>query len=283
LRLLKEENEIAKLCGGWRERGLRIGFVPTMGALHAGHLKLVETAAERCDRVVVSMFVNPIQFGPEEDLCRYPRSLEKDCAAVETHGASAVFAPDTGTVYPAGFSTGVHVEGVSSGLCGAHRPGHFDGVATVCAALFGMVRPHTAVFGRKDAQQLAVIRRMVLDLRLGVEIIAVPIVREPDGLAMSSRNAYLSSEERKQAAAVHRGLETAGRLARSGEKDCSELRKAFSDAVGEMSLLRMQYVETVNPDTMERVDIVKDRVLLAAAVFAGRTRLIDNVLIEPEA
>ncbi len=216
--LAREESAITAICAGWRDSGLRTGFVPTMGALHRGHLELVRRAREISDRVVVSIFVNPSQFGQGEDLASYPRTLQEDSRALEKLGVSAVFAPEAGSVYPPGFSSRVHVSNVTEGLCGAERPGHFDGVATVCAVLFGMIRPHVAVFGRKDAQQLAMIRRMVRDLRLGVEIEAVPIVREHDGLAMSSRNAYLSKEEREQAPAVFRGLLAARALAERGAK-----------------------------------------------------------------
>ncbi|HRW79030.1 MAG TPA: pantoate--beta-alanine ligase, partial [Candidatus Sabulitectum sp.] len=198
MRVVRTEGEMTRLSLVWRDRGLRVGFVPTMGALHAGHLSLVDAARETCDRVVVSIFVNPTQFGKNEDLSKYPRDLQGDCRLLEERGVSAVFAPDNDVIYPEGFSTTVSVSGVSSGLCGEYRPGHFQGVATVCAVLFGIVRPHAAVFGMKDAQQLAVIRRMVRDLRLEPEIIAAPIVREHDGLAMSSRNAYLSPEQRRQ-------------------------------------------------------------------------------------
>lgn len=280
--LTGEESSVSKLCAEWRNSGLLIGFVPTMGALHRGHLELVRRAMDLCDRVVVSIFVNPAQFGRGEDLSSYPGTLTEDCRALEDLGVSAVFAPKAETVYPTGFSTLVRVQDVTDGLCGEARPGHFDGVATVCAALFGILKPHIAVFGQKDVQQLAVIRRMVRDLRIGVKIEAVPVVRETDGLAMSSRNAYLSEEEREQAPAVYRGLMAAKQLAEKGENRCSRLKERFSEVVDGMPLLRTQYVETVNPDTMRPVHLVNERVLLAAAVFAGKTRLIDNVLIEPE-
>lgn len=282
MKLFRNETEMSALSGQWRRKGFKIGFVPTMGALHRGHLKLVETALSKSDRVVVSIFVNPTQFGSGEDLDSYPRNLMKDCALLEELGVSAVFAPEPETVYPPGFSTEVRVSGVSRGLCGDYRPGHFNGVATVCACLFGIVKPHIAVFGMKDAQQLAVIRRMVRDLRLGIGIEAVPIVRERDGLAMSSRNAYLSPEERIQACSIRRGLEEALTLGRSGETSCRVLREAFLKSVEKEPLLEVQYVETVDPDTMEGIEEVREKVLLAVAVFAGKTRLIDNVLIEPE-
>ncbi len=279
---IREERIIAEMCSSWRKSGLRTGFVPTMGALHPGHLALVQRALELSDRVVVSIFVNPSQFGRGEDLASYPRTLREDCLALEDLGVSAVFAPEADTVYPPGFSSMVHVNHLTEGLCGAARPGHFDGVATVCAVLFGILKPHLAVFGRKDAQQLAMIRRMVRDLRLGVEIEAVPVVREPDGLAMSSRNAYLSKEEREQAPALYRGLLEAKALAEKGETRCSELKDMFREVVDTMPLLRTQYVETVDPCTMQPVHRVEGQILLAAAVHAGKTRLIDNVLIEPE-
>lgn len=282
MKLIRSEERISSLCAHWREKGLKVGFVPTMGALHEGHLKLVEIALNSADRVVVSLFVNPTQFGRGEDLQNYPREFHKDCAMLEEMGASAVFAPEPQTIYPPGFSSEVRVSGLTEGLCGGFRPGHFHGVTTVCAILFGIVRPDLAVFGRKDAQQLAVIIRMVKDLRLGVQVIAAPIVREKDGLAMSSRNAYLSVEERKQAASVFMGLETAAALYRRGETDCSTLKKVFLDIVHREPLLSVQYVETVNPHTMNGVGKIEGTVLLAVAVFAGKTRLIDNVLLEPE-
>lgn len=282
MRIIKEERGIAELCAEWRRNGLKVGFVPTMGALHAGHLKLVEAALRKSDRAVVSIFVNPIQFGEGEDLNRYPRNLQSDCAALEELGTAAVFAPEALSIYPSGFSTEVSVQGVSKGLCGDSRPGHFTGVSTVCAVLFGIVKPHVSFFGMKDAQQLAVIRRMTSDLRLGIEIEAVPIVREQSGLAMSSRNAYLSSKERKQAEAIYRGLSEARELCLKGEKSCAVLKQTFTGVIEKQPLLSLEYVETVDPDNMKSLESVEGRVLLAAAVFAGKTRLIDNVLIEPE-
>jgi len=276
------EQSISELSAKWRKEGLTVGFVPTMGALHDGHKSLVRIAAEASDRVVVSIFVNPVQFGAGEDLLKYPRTPLEDCRAVEEAGASAVFTPEPEAVYPNGFSTGIHVEGMTSLLCGAARPGHFDGVTTVCSVLFGIVKPHLAVFGMKDAQQLAVVRRMVTDLRMGIQIIAAPIVREADGIAMSSRNRYLSALERIDASKIFCGLKAAEQLARNGEKKCSLLKEAFVEAVRNSALLRVQYVETVDPDTMERVESVEERVLLAVAVFAGQTRLIDNILIQAE-
>lgn len=283
MRIVRTGEEMTRLSMCWRDRGLRVGFVPTMGALHPGHLSLVDAAREACDRVVVSIFVNPTQFGQNEDLSRYPRDLQGDCRLLEERGVSAVFAPDTDVIYPEGFSTTVSVAGVSSGLCGEYRPGHFQGVATVCAVLFGIVRPHAAVFGMKDAQQLAVIRRMAGDLRLDLEIIAAPVMREGDGLAMSSRNAYLSPEERRQAPAIYRGLMKARILGINKESDPAAFKARFLSEVEPMNLLKVQYVEVVDPGTMAPLDRVTGKALLAVAVYAGATRLIDNIIIGPEA
>ena len=278
----ESEQRIADLCAEWRAEGLLVGFVPTMGAFHRGHLSLVEIAMASSDRVVVSIFVNPRQFGPTEDLDKYPRTLEKDCKSIGELGVSAVFTPVTAEVYPRGFSTVVHVAGIGEGLCGASRPNHFDGVTTVCSALFGIIKPDLAVFGMKDAQQLAIIRRMISDLRMGIKIVAAPIIREQDGLAMSSRNQYLSAEEREQACFISKGLFSALKLFHEGQTNCAVLREQFLSTLKSAPLLRLQYVETVDPDTMLVVENIEKRVLLAVAVFAGETRLIDNILIESE-
>jgi pantoate--beta-alanine ligase len=279
--LARTAEEISRTARAWRDAGERVGLVPTMGNLHEGHLSLVRTALAEADRVVVSIFVNPNQFGEGEDLDSYPRTPEDDIAALRGLGVDAVFLPTAEVVYPRGYSTWVEVEGLTEVLCGAHRPGHFRGVTTVCAILFGIVRPHLAVFGRKDAQQLAVIRRMTEDLRMGVEVVAAPVVREPDGLATSSRNGYLSPDERRQAAAIYAGLAEARRLASKGETDPRRLAAAVRESVGRQCLLRLQYVELVDPDTMEPMDVLDRPGLLAAAVFAGETRLIDNVILKP--
>ncbi len=276
------EQKISELCIRWKSEGLSVGFVPTMGAFHKGHLSLVEIAVASSDRVVVSIFVNPSQFGPGEDLEKYPRTIESDCKFVEELGASAVFTPPADVVYPPGFSTSVSVAGITEGLCGAARPGHFNGVTTVCAVLFGIVKPDLAVFGMKDAQQLAVVRRMVADLRMGIEIIAAPIIREADGLAMSSRNQYLSREERNQASLISTGIMKAENLFHLGERSSEILRRKFLDTLKDAPLLRVQYIETVDPETMVGVEEIDNRVLLAVSVFAGKTRLIDNILIESE-
>jgi len=280
--VLSTEEEMTGRADCWRGAGERIALVPTMGNLHEGHLSLVRIAASEADRVVVSIFVNPTQFGEGEDLDSYPRTPEEDLSALRELDVDAVFLPGPNAVYSGGFSTWVEVEGLTEALCGAYRPGHFRGVTTVCAVLFGIVRPHVAVFGRKDAQQLAVIRRMAADLRMGVEVVAGPVVREADGLARSSRNGYLSPDERRQAAAIYRGLSEARRLAFEGETDPRRLLAVVRKSVEPESRLRLQYVELVDPDTMESLAVLDRPGLLATAVFAGDTRLIDNVILKPD-
>ncbi len=256
-----------------------VGFVPTMGALHEGHRSLVQAARQRCDVVVVSIFVNPTQFGPNEDFTRYPRTLEADCRMLEAEGVDLVFAPSAERMYPAGSTTLVEVAGIGDRLDGASRPGHFRGVATVVAKLFHIVQPEFAFFGQKDAAQLAVLRQMVRDLNIPVELVACPIVREPDGLAMSSRNRYLSAEQRRQALAIWRGLETAGKMARSGEHHAEALLHAVRTVLQQEPALREDYVALVDPDTLLPVASIERGGLLAVAVHVGTTRLIDNILL----
>lgn len=281
MEVARTEEEIRRICDAWRSEGLRMGFVPTMGALHEGHLSLVELSLRKADRTVVSIFVNPTQFGEGEDLEQYPREPESDLANLDGLGVDAVFLPSAEEIYPPGYSTYVEVEEVSEGLCGAFRPDHFRGVATVCAVLFRILRPHLAVFGRKDAQQLAVIRRLVRDLRLDVEIVAGEIIREPDGLAMSSRNSYLSRLEREQATSLYRGLRKAREIAREGETDPAALRSEVRAEIESQPLMSVQYVELVDPRNMSLLERLDRRGLLAVAAFAGRTRLIDNILVDP--
>lgn len=254
-----------------------VGFVPTMGFLHEGHLSLVDRARDLSDAVAVSIFVNPLQFGPSEDLEEYPRDEDRDLALLEERGAEVVFAPDVTELYPGG-SPAVTVDPGPLGdrLCGAHRPGHFRGVLTVVAKLFGLVRPDVAVFGRKDFQQAVLIRRMARDLEMGVRVETGPIVREEDGLALSSRNAYLSAEEREQAVGLHRGLTAARELFRAGERGAEPLLEAVREAVESRPLLRLQYAELVSPDDLEPVDPVPEGSVLAVAAYCGETRLIDN-------
>lgn len=265
----------------WRAEGMRIGLVPTMGALHRGHISLVSLALGEADRVIVSIFVNPSQFGPGEDFASYPSVFDEDLMKLEEAGAHCVFSPSVDEIYPDGFSTSVNVSGLTETLCGKYRPGHFSGVATVCAVMLNIVRPDIAVFGRKDAQQLAVIRRMADDLRLGVEIHAGEIIREPDGLAMSSRNSYLNPEERKQASVIRSGLSRAAELVSEGERNAERICAAVREVIDEAPLATVQYLELVDPDSMKPVPKLTTPALLAVAVYFGHTRLIDNVILKP--
>ena len=278
---MKTVTTVADLRGALaalRERGQSVALVPTMGALHAGHLALVEQARRAAGKVVVSIFVNPRQFGPGEDLDRYPRDLEGDAEKLREAGVDLLFAPSVAEMYPDGFSTTVHVAGVSEGMEGARRPGHFDGVATVVARLLGLVLPDVAVFGQKDAQQCAVVMRLVKDLGLPVAVRVAPTVRESDGLAMSSRNAYLTPEERKAAPALFRALLATQLVHELGERKAEKLLKAFRLALESEPLLGLDSVDLVDVATMRPVEKVDRPVLLAAAVKVGRTRLIDNVV-----
>ena len=270
--------DLRSALASFREKGQRIAFVPTMGALHAGHLALVEHARRSAGKVVVSIFVNPKQFGPSEDFARYPRDLDADAAKLREAGADLLFAPSVEEMYPPGFSTTVHVAGVSEGMEGERRPGHFDGVATVVARLLGLVLPDVAVFGQKDAQQCAVVMRLVADLGLPVEVLVAPTVRESDGLAMSSRNAYLSPEERQAAPALFRALLAAQLVHELGERKAEKLLEAFRRAISAEPRLELDSVDLVDAATMRPVETVDRPVLLAASVRVGRTRLIDNVV-----
>lgn len=263
-----------------RVHGKTVGLVPTMGALHEGHLSLVRAAKASCDAVVVSIFVNPTQFGPNEDFAKYPRTFEADCAALEREGVDVVFAPAPEEIYAPGASTFVDVEGVSGRLDGASRPGHFRGVATVVAKLFNIVGPDRAFFGQKDAAQVAVLKKMVRDLNFPVELVVCPIVREPDGLAMSSRNRYLSPEERRQALVLQRALNEASRLAGSGITAARDLISAAEALLASELEVRVDYCRIVDPDTLEDVADVRGGALVAVAAFVGTTRLIDNALVE---
>jgi len=265
---------------GARLAGKRVGLVPTMGALHEGHLSLVRTAGAACDLVAASIFVNPTQFGPNEDLEKYPRSFERDRELLEKEGVQLLFAPSVEQMYPAGAATWVTVEELSSKLDGRSRPGHFRGVTTVVAKLFHIVEPDAAFFGQKDAAQVAIIRRMVRDLNLPVEIVVCPIVREPDGLAMSSRNAYLDAEQRKQALALHRSLKRVRELVDAREMAASKLASAGREEFAREPSVRLDYFEIVNPDTLDPVGDVSGGALVAVAAYVGGTRLIDNLLIE---
>jgi pantoate--beta-alanine ligase len=270
----------------WREAlpaGKTLGFVPTMGALHEGHASLVRAAHAENEVTIASIYVNPLQFGPKEDLAAYPRTLERDLEIVGREGGDAVVTFRDADMYPPGFATHVEVEGLTEGLCGASRPGHFRGVATVVAKLFALVQPHRAYFGQKDAQQAAMIRRMTADLDLGIEIRVMPTVREPDGLAMSSRNAYLSPDERRRAVALSKALGAAQELLAKGQDDAKALRAAMRTTVKSVAGpdADIDYIEIVDPDTFRPVEHVERRAIAAVAVKIGRTRLIDNMFLDP--
>ena|SRR5579864_8546142 len=279
MRVLTTIDEMRAACRELRRAGRRLGLVPTMGALHAGHLSLVRAARAGCDVAAVSIFVNPLQFGPREDFSRYPRDLEKDRALLNQERADLVFAPSAEEMYASDRGTYVTVEGLSERLCGRSRPGHFRGVVTVVAKLFHIVEPDVAFFGQKDAAQAAIIRKMVRDLNFDIQIVVAPIVREPDGLAMSSRNAYLSPEQRKHAAVLYRALMRVQTLADRGERRAAELIRAGEEVLREEPGARLEYFEVVNPDTLEPAADVGGGALVAVAALFGSTRLIDNVLL----
>ncbi len=258
----------------------KVGLVPTMGYLHEGHLSLIRRAREECDHVVVSIFVNPTQFGPKEDLSRYPRDLDRDLGLIEPLGVDLVWMPTAEIMYPKGYQTWVEVETVTRPLEGVRRPGHFRGVTTVVAKLFNGVQPQRAYFGQKDAQQAAVIRQMTRDLNFPIEIVVCPIVREPDGLAMSSRNVYLDPEERKAATVLYRSLNAAKNVYHNGERDAKELRRIMREVIATEPLAQMQYVSCADYATLDELETVTGKTLLSMAVFLGKTRLIDNIVLE---
>ena len=266
-----------------RAEGRLVGLVPTMGALHEGHLSLVRAALGQCQTVAVSIFVNPAQFGPHEDLSRYPRAMEKDAALLEQLGVHYLFAPQPAEIYPGGFRTYVNVESWSERLEGRSRPGHFRGVTTVVLKLLEIVQPHFAYFGRKDAQQARLVRQMVCDLNLDTEIVVRPIVREADGLAMSSRNAYLNRDERRAATVLHRALDAVRREITGGERDAQHLQAAMRKVLGAEPLASADYAEIVDAETLEPVARLRRSCLVLLAVFVGTTRLIDNLLVEEDA
>jgi pantoate--beta-alanine ligase len=257
-----------------------VGLVPTMGYLHEGHLSLVRRACEECEHVVVSIFVNPAQFGPREDLSKYPRDLERDLSLMQPIGPDLVWTPTAEIMYPPGYQTWVETETITRHLEGSMRPGHFRGVTTVVAKLFNAVQPDKAYFGQKDAQQAAVIRQMTRDLSYPIEIVVCPIVREPDGLAMSSRNVYLNPEERRAATVLYRSLSAAKNVYENGERDAEELRQIMREVLATEPEAQMQYVSCADYDTLEELETIKGKALLSMAVFLGKTRLIDNFVLE---
>lgn len=273
LSTIADIREALSQISGW------VGFVPTMGYLHEGHLTLVRRARAENEAVVVSIFVNPTQFGPAEDFAQYPRDMERDLSLLEKEKVDFVFAPPAEEVYPSGFSSWVEVEKVTERLEGAARPGHFRGVATVVAKLFNMVQPHRAYFGQKDAQQALVIKKMVRDLDMNLEVIVVPTVREADGLAMSSRNTYLNPEERKAALVLWKSLNLAQQLWSQGKRDAGYLRQEMVSLIQKEPLAKIDYVSIADPETLEELTEVKAPALVSMAVYIGKTRLIDNLLL----
>jgi len=278
MQIVESVAEFKQLRSSWGDQDLTVSLVPTMGALHAGHLSLLGPARE-ADQVVVSIFINPTQFGQHEDLQRYPRPLEQDLALLQERGVDVVFRPSVPELYPEGYRTFVTVDDLSSRLCGVSRPGHFRGVATVVLKLFNIVRPHRAVFGQKDAQQAIILRRMVRDLDLDVELIVQPIVREADGLALSSRNQYLNPDERKAATILFRSLEFARQASLRGECRADALLRGVQDLIESEPLARLDYAELVSADDLSPLGQVTNHALLVLAVFIGGTRLIDNTFL----
>ncbi len=280
MKVLKTIKEMQDQADHIRASGRKIGFVPTMGALHEGHLSLIRLARQSADVVVMSIYVNPAQFGPDEDYDLYPRNFAKDESLARQAGADIIFYPDDKQMYPEPFLTDVAVHSITENLCGASRPGHFQGVAVVCAKLFNIVKPHFAVFGQKDAQQAAVIRQMARDLNFDMEIITAPIVREPDGLAMSSRNAYLSSEERQDALSLNQALRMSLEAVENGERSCARLIHLIEEYISAKKNTTIDYVKIADPFSMNDIEYIKDKAVIAVAVFLGKTRLIDNVYVE---
>ncbi|MDD2220719.1 MAG: pantoate--beta-alanine ligase [Clostridia bacterium] len=274
---IKEVREIIK---DWKSGGFSIGFVATMGYLHAGHKSLIELARQQNDRVVVSVFVNPTQFGPNEDFAKYPRDIEHDWQICQEAGADLLFAPAAAEMYPDNNLAYIDLKELGDNLCGASRPGHFRGVCTVVGKLFNIITPDQAYFGQKDAQQLAIIKKMVKDLNFAVKIIACPIVREPDGLALSSRNAYLSTQQRQAALILSQSLQAAQELLLKGERDTQVIREFISDKIASEPLVKSDYIELVDTLTLKPVKNITAPILVAAAIYVGKTRLIDNFLFE---
>ena len=278
MKLVHTISEVRAQVKDWRKQGLSVGFVPTMGYLHEGHKSLIERAVKENDKVVVSVFVNPMQFGPTEDLASYPRDIERDCALCQDAGAELVFNPEPSEMYAPDFCTFADMTGLTDVLCGKSRPVHFRGVCTVVSKLFNIVAPDRAYFGEKDAQQLAVIRRMVRDLNFDIEIVGCPIIREDDGLAKSSRNTYLSDEERKAALILSRSLELAKKALENGERNADKIREIISENIKTEPLSRIDYVEVSDLFILERQDTIKSDILVAIAVYIGKTTFVENTL-----
>ncbi|MFC1561004.1 pantoate--beta-alanine ligase [Candidatus Latescibacterota bacterium] len=279
IEVISDIDRMRQICEDKRFKGIKIGLVPTMGAFHEGHLSLIRRALKKSDFIIVSIYVNPIQFGQDEDFDKYPRDLEGDVRLADSLGAHVIFSPDDSIIYPEGYSTYITVEDLTEVLCGRSRTTHFRGVTTVVAKLFNIIRPHVAVFGQKDAQQLSVIKKMVKDLNMNIEIDAGPIIRESDGLALSSRNKYLNKDEREQATVLFRSLEAAKELFNAGITDSYQIIEKVREILDEAPLAKTEYVEIVNFDTMTPVEDVSKGALVAIAVHFGETRLIDNIII----
>ena len=278
MQVIENINEIKSIVKEWKKQNLSIAFVPTMGFLHSGHLSLIK-AARKHDKLVVSIFVNPLQFGANEDLDKYPRDLQKDSALCEKEGVDVLFVPSVAQMYPAGFSSFVDMHSLTDKLCGASRKGHFKGVCTVLTKFFNLIKPDEAYFGQKDAQQCAVVRQMVSDLNMSVEIEICPIVRGNDGLAKSSRNVYLSEAERKAALVLSRAVFLGEKLVKNGEKSAKVIEEAMRQELASEKLARIDYVAIVNANTIQSVQEIKGDILGAIAVYIGKTRLIDNFLL----
>ncbi len=277
--LVKSIVEMRKIVKGWRREGHTVGYVPTMGALHEGHQSLMERAVTENDRTVASVFVNPIQFGPNEDFDAYPRDLEKDMALCEKVGIDVVFAPEAGTMYFSDKAATVRISGLTDVLCGSKRPGHFDGVCTVVSKFFNIITPDKAYFGQKDAQQVAVIKRMVRDLNFDVEVVPCSIIREGDGLAKSSRNAYLSAKERQAALVLSKSLQMAKEVLDKGERDASLVKGAMLSCIHQEPLAKIDYAEVVDSENLQSIQgKITKSVLIPIAVYIGKTRLIDNII-----
>ena len=281
MRIVTKSEDMQRLSIEYKRQGKTVGFVPTMGYLHEGHTSLINIARKHADIVVVSIFVNPIQFGPSEDYDRYPRDIKRDKEILEKMGVDIMFYPSVDDLYPKGFTTYVEVKGLSDKLCGRYRPGHFRGVTTVVAKLFNIVMPDIAVFGEKDAQQAIIIKRMVRDLNFPVKIIVGPTVREPDGLAMSSRNEYLTEEERKVAPAIYQSLLLAKNLVEQGERDASKIIAAMHEFLSKYDRIRVEYIEIVDKEELNPIErLEKGEALIAIAAYLGKARLIDNITVK---
>lgn len=280
MKIIQKIDELKAFIQCQKKIGKSIGFVPTMGYLHDGHMSLVKASKQENDITVMSIFVNPVQFGPKEDYSRYPRDLERDAKMAEAEGVDVIFYPTVEEMYPDGYKTYVQVEGITEVLCGKSRPGHFRGVATVVCKLFNIVEPDRAYFGQKDAQQVAVIQRMVKDLNMNLEVISCPIIRESDGLAMSSRNVYLTAEERRAALILNKSIQEAVQKVKAGERDAGKVLTMVKNRIETEPLAVIDYVELYEAETLQPIEIIQGKVLLAVAVKFGTTRLIDNAVVE---